>query len=85
MWKTSRAAEYLGLCNAWAQALLTWLERPGGYDWLASRTMVNTKDNQLVLMKNKLEMMKRKREELVAQKEKAKEPKARAENSASPA
>eukprot|EP00913_Durusdinium_trenchii_P033134 g31021.t2 len=76
VWKTSRAAEYpFGLCNAWAQALLTWLESPGGYEWLASRTMVHTKSNQLVLMKNKLEMMKRKRAELAAQKECTKEAK----------
>ena len=76
VWKTSRAAEYpFGLCNAWAQALLTWLESPRGYEWLASRTMVHTKSNQLILMKNKLEMMKRKREELAAQKECTKEAK----------
>ena len=39
-----------GLCQAWAEALLEWLQSPGGYEWLAERTMLHTKANQLIAM-----------------------------------
>ena len=82
VWKTSRAAEYpFGLCQAWAEALLRWLQSPGGYEWLAKRTMVRTKAHQLVAMKEKLNALKRRRDDLAAEKMKMKE--ARAEDPSS--